>query len=72
MDYNAVNHQIYMTGVELRSNYTDGFNQWELKKDIYKIKWLVDDILKNSPTFSDEDEFVKEHEQLMIVRELER
>jgi hypothetical protein len=64
MDYNAVNHQIYMTGVELNSHRNDGFTALELKKDLYKIKWLVDSILKDSPNFgSSETEFIKECEQ---------
>ena len=35
MDYNSVHHQIYMSGVELHSNYNDGFNQFEIKKDLH-------------------------------------
>jgi hypothetical protein len=37
MDYNAVHHQIYMSGVELHSNYNDGYNQFEIKKDLHRI-----------------------------------
>ncbi len=45
MDYNSVHHQIYMSGVELHSNYNDGYNQFEIKKDLHRIKWLLDDII---------------------------
>lgn len=70
MDYNSVNHQIYMAGVELHSAYNDGFVQWEIKKDLYKIKWLVDAILKDSGTFADEEQFLKENEQRVMWRTL--
>jgi hypothetical protein len=71
MDYNSVHHQIYMAGVELHSPYNDGYVQLEVKKDLYKIKWLVDAILKDSGEFSGEEEFLKEHEQKVMWRTLQ-
>lgn len=70
MDYNQVSHQIYMAGVELHSSYNDGFTQWEIKKDLYKIKWLLDQIMAESSTFVDEEEFLKENEQRVMWRTL--
>jgi hypothetical protein len=70
MDYNSVSHQIYMAGVELHSSKNDGFTQWEIKKDLYKLKWTLDQIMKDSPTFVDEDEFLKENEQRVMWRTL--
>jgi hypothetical protein len=70
MDYNSVHHQIYIAGIELHSPYNDGFTQWEIKKDLYKIKWLVDAILKESGTFVDEEQFLKENEQREMWRTL--
>jgi hypothetical protein len=70
MDYNAVQHQIYISGVELNSPYNDGYVQWEIKKDLHKLKWLLDEILKDSPEFVGEDEFLKEHEQVKMWRTL--
>ncbi len=72
MDYNSVHHQIYMAGVELHSPYNDGYTQWAIKQDLYRIKWLVDNILKDSPTFSGEEEFLKDHEQHVMWKTLQR
>lgn len=72
IDYNTVHHQVYMAGVELQSHYNDGFNQWEIKKDLYKIKWLIDEIISDSPTFADEEEFLKEHEQVKMWKTLSK
>ncbi len=72
MDYNSVSHQIYMAGVELNSKYNDGFTQFEIKKDLHKLKWLIDEIMKDSPTFAGEDEFISEHEKSVVWRTLSR
>jgi hypothetical protein len=72
MDYNSVSHQIYMTGVEINSMYNDGFTQSMMKQDLYKLKWLIDEIIQDSPTFSDEEEFLKEHEQVKMWRTLKK
>lgn len=71
MDYNAVYHQIYMTGVEILSSRNDGFTQWEMKKDLYQIKSMIDLILQKSGKFAGEDEWLAEQEQNKIVRILE-
>ena len=70
MDYNSVSYQIYMAGVELHSPKNDGFTQWEIKKDLYKLKWLLDQIMDDSSTFVDEEQFLKEHEQVKMWRTL--
>ena len=72
MDYNSVHHQIYMAGVELHSPYNDGYTQWAIKQDLYKIKWLVDAILKDSGSFSGEEEFLNEHEQTVMWKTLQK
>ena len=70
MDYNSVHHQIYMAGVELNSPRNDGFVTWGIKQDLYKIKFLVDEILKSSPTFSPEAEFLEEQSKKQMWRSL--
>jgi vancomycin permeability regulator SanA len=72
MDYNSVHHQIYIAGVELHSPYNDGFTTFEIKKDLHKLKWLLDAIMNDSPTFTGEDEFLKEHEQTKMWRTLSK
>ena len=72
MDYNQVSHQIYMTGVEINSMYNDGFTQSMMKQDLYKLKWLISEIIEDAPTFAGEDEFLKEHEQVKMWRTLKK
>lgn len=70
MDYNSVSHQIYIAGVELHSPRNDGYVQWEVKKDLYKLKWLLDEILKDSPEFVGETEFLQEQSKKQMWRTL--
>jgi hypothetical protein len=72
MDYNSVHHQIYLAGVELHSPYNDGYVTFEIKKDLYKIKWLLDEIMADAPKYSGEEEFVKEHDQKKMWRTLSK
>ena len=59
-----------MAGVELCSPKNDGFTQWEIKKELYQLKWLLDGIMQDSGTFVDEEEFLKEREKALIWRTL--
>lgn len=72
IDYNSVHHQIYMAGVEVNSSRNDGYTAWEIKKNIYRIKFLVDAILEKSGKFVDEDEWLQEQEAQKLVFILER
>ena len=51
---------------------TDSFIAWGIKQDLYQIKWFIDESLKSVPTFSLEDEWLKEQEQEKILRYLKK
>lgn len=70
LDYNAVQHQIYMSGIDLLDSRNDGYTQWSIKQDLYRLSWLLEKILKESPKFVDEDKFITEHEQHKMWRTL--
>lgn len=72
LDYTSVNHQIYMSGVEITNNRNDGFTQWMIKQDLYRLKWLLDEILEQSGTFSGEKEFIAEHSQHKMLNILKK
>lgn len=71
-DTNSIRHQLWIMAHECGSRYNDGFTQWAIKQDLYRIKWLLDEIMADSPKFSDEEEFLKEHEQVKMWRTLTR
>ena len=46
----------------------DGFVTWGCKQDLYRVKFLVDELLKNCPNFVGEEEWLREQEAEKIVR----
>lgn len=48
----------------------DGFTTWPVKQELYEIKWMLDEMIKKCPTFSPEEEFLKEHEQKVLISAL--
>lgn len=53
-------------GYDLNDMNLDGFTQFEVKKELYQIKWVVDNVLKKSPDFHGEEQWLKEQEQKII------
>jgi hypothetical protein len=72
IDYNSVHHQIYMAGVELHSSHNDGFTTWEIKKDLHRLKWLLDEIMADAPTYATEQEFLDDHSKVKMWRTLKK
>jgi hypothetical protein len=40
----------------------DGFTTWGCKQDLYEILWYVEEALKECGTYSNEDDYIKEHQ----------
>ena len=52
--------------LEVNSPYNDGMTAFEIKKDLYKIKFFLEYELRRASTFAGEEEFLKECEQKMM------
>ena len=46
--------------------YMDGFTTWGCKKDFYEILWYVEKALDECDTYSNEDDFLEEHEKELM------
>jgi hypothetical protein len=46
----------------------DGFTAWGVKQDLYQLKWLLDEAIKKCPTFSPEDEWLREQEKKKVIK----
>lgn len=55
--------QLSRMASECRSSYNDGFTAFEVKKELLKIKFCLDDLLEICPTFVGEEELL--HERLV-------
>jgi hypothetical protein len=72
VEVNDVKTQLLKAHGEVCSTYNDGFTQWEIKKELYGIKWLLEECLKRQPTFTDEKEWLEEQEKKRMWSELKR
>jgi translation elongation factor P/translation initiation factor 5A len=71
-DVTDVKMQLLKAHGEICSPYNDGYTTWELKKELYDIKWLLEEMLKRQPTFNDEDKWLEEQEKKRVWSELKR
>lgn len=63
---------IHRAGYDLRDMHLDGFTQFEVKKELYQIKWAVDNVLKSSTIFYGEDEWLDEQSKQQMWKELKK
>jgi hypothetical protein len=66
-DLALIAKHINIARLECRAVQNDGSTQWMARKDLYKIKWIVEDALRDSPCFSIEKDWLKEQEQKKII-----
>jgi len=52
--------------------YETGFVNWPCKQDLYRVKFAVDEMLKNTSGFADEEEWLREQEAERIVNILKK
>ena len=52
--------------------YVTGFVNWPCKQDLYRVKFAVDEMLKNTPGFAGEEEWLREQEAQHIVNILKK
>ena len=52
--------------------YETGFVNWPCKQDLYRVKFAVDEMLKNTSGFAGEEEWLREQEAQRIVNILKK
>ena len=52
--------------------YVTGWNNWPCKQDLYRVKFAVDEMLKNTSKFTGEDEWLLEQEKEQVWKILKR
>jgi hypothetical protein len=63
-DAESIKIQLTRCGIEACSGYNDGYSQWNCKKDLLDIKYMLDDMLERIPTFSNlEEEYHEQREK---------
>lgn len=65
--------QLRRAYVEINSPYNDGFTGWEIKRELYEVKCLLDEILKESSRFGEiEERYLDEVNKQKVWRELKK
>lgn len=70
LDVVGIIQQINSASYECSSSLNDGFTSWEVKKDLYQIKEILDSAIRRCPTFSPEAEWLKEQEKKKVIKYL--
>jgi len=60
--------QIRMIHHDCTNPRNDGFVSWGLKQDLYQIKWMLDDLLKDTSTFAGEEEWLREMDKKKVIK----
>jgi hypothetical protein len=51
---------------ETASPYNDGFTAWHCKQDLLQVKYALEHMLKDLPTFADEPQYIQELEKQQV------
>lgn len=57
---------------QVTSPYNDGFTAWACKQDLYRVKFELDRMLKNSPTFAGEQTWVEQQQLWTALTQQEK
>jgi len=67
-DVSEITSQIHNLSRNCSSSYTDGFTAFELKKELYLLKEVIDRALKDAPDFGElEKDWLTGQEQKRII-----
>lgn len=69
---NAITHQIWAIRAEAIDHRNTGWVSFDAKKDLYKLKWQIDEALQACGSFAGETEWLNEQEQNKIIEILKR
>jgi hypothetical protein len=68
-DVSDIANQIRSLSRQCSNHHNDGFTSFELKKDLYQLKDLIETALKDAPDFGHlEQEWLTEQEQKRIIK----
>lgn len=72
MDVPYCTSQIRKAIIEMNSPYNDGYVAWGIKQDLYLLKFMLDKVIADAPTFVGEDEWLKDKEQEAMMEILKK
>ena len=67
-DVGNIESQLRMLSSEMNSPYNDGFVASGCKRDLFRIKCLIEDMYDSAPTFANESEWLQERTMELLKR----
>jgi len=67
-----IKRQIDRIALECKSPYNEGFTSFELKKELYELKFFIDQQLNSCPDFAGEKEWLIDLEKETIINYLKK
>jgi len=52
--------------------YVTGWNNWPCKQDLYRVKFAVDEMLRTTPNFAGEEEWLEEIKKQEVWKALNK
>lgn len=71
-DANQIVGDLRRCAAQVASPYNDGFSAWGCKQDLLQVKYELDAMLKDLPTFADEADYIRELEKKTVWKTLKR
>ena len=60
--------EINAAAYDASNSRNDGYVAWGAKQDLYRLKWILEDAINRCPTFAPEADWLREHEQIKIIK----
>ena len=67
-DVDSIEHQLRRLTTEINSPYNDGFAASTCKRDLYRLKCLIEDLYNSTPKFSVEEEWERDRVHEILKR----
>lgn len=71
-DVGDIQRQLGTCSAQVGNVYNDGFTAWACKQDLLQVKYELDQMLRDLPTFAGEEEYVRELEKKTVWKTLKR
>jgi hypothetical protein len=64
--------ELKAAAAETASPYNDGFTAWHCKQDLLQVKYALEHMLKDLPTFAEESQYIQELEKQQVWHALSK
>ena len=68
----SIINDLHACSYQVNHPYNDGFTAWACKQDLYRVKFALDEMLKQSPEFAGEQEWVEQQQVWKALNEVQK